>query len=143
MVSASVPFYFIVSVSYNRKVFFSSILLFTVLISYGLHAIIESIWQYNSELIRVCFMVSIIGTLLTYLLFRKKETTTFPVRGVFGITLFLVLGTWISSETIRLFIPSYAVEATYCVSLAMIGFGILILVKFFWLRNKYPTLTNR
>jgi hypothetical protein len=141
LLSAMVPIYFIIKVSYNRKVFFSSILLFTVLMSYGVHAILESIWQNNFELIRICFMVSITGTLITYLAFRKKQTT-FPISGVFGIALLLVFCIWISSETIRLFIPSYAIEATYFVSLAMIGFGILLLVKFFWLRYQYPTLTH-
>ncbi|HZD36807.1 MAG TPA: hypothetical protein VE130_16500, partial [Nitrososphaeraceae archaeon] len=86
--------------------------------------------------------ISIAGTLLAYLLFRKKEIPYLSFGGVFGIALFLVLGIWIAAEMIRLFLPSYTIESIYSVSLAMIGFGILLLVRFFWLKNQYPSLTH-
>ncbi|HZD34785.1 MAG TPA: hypothetical protein VE130_06230 [Nitrososphaeraceae archaeon] len=141
-ISLAVPFYFIVKVNYNRKVFISSILLSIVLLSYVLHVLLESVWQNNSEIIRICVIISIAGTLLAYLLFRKKEIPYLSFGGVFGIALFLVLGIWIAAEVIRLFLPSYTIESIYSVSLAMIGFGILLLVRFFWLKNQYPSLTH-
>jgi hypothetical protein len=139
--SATVPLYFIIKVRHNRRVLISSIMLVLVLVSYAFHAILESVWQENYELIRICFIISIIGTILTYFLFNKKQII-FPIIGVYGISLFLVSVIWIGSETIKLFIPSYAVVATYCISIAMIGFGILIISRFLWLRSQYHTLTN-
>jgi hypothetical protein len=141
LLSAMVPLYFIIKVKYNRRVLLSSITLIAVLVSYASHAILESVWQDYYELIRICFIVSMSGTILTYFLFNKKQTIL-PVTGVYGISLFLVFVIWVGSETIKLFIPAYAVIATYFVSIAMIGFGISLVTRFFWLRNQFPTLTH-
>ena len=141
LLSAMIPLYFIIKVRHNRKVLISSIMLIAILVSYAFHAILELVWQENYELIRICFIVSITGTILTYFLLNKKQKT-FPILGIYGISIFLVFAIWIGSETIKLFVPSYTIVATYCISIAMIGFGILLVARFLWLRNQYSTLIN-
>lgn len=138
-IASVIPIYFATKVRQNRRVLFSSALLTSVLVSYGFHAVIESLWKGNSGIVESCFITSIIGAIITYIIFQKKNHYS-PIGGVFGVALLSVAGTWVAAESVRTFLPTFTLVAVYLVSSVMIGFGIFIFARFFWFRSLYRPL---
>ncbi len=57
------------------------------------------------------------------------------VSGVFGIAILSVFVTWMVGEMVEKFLPIYSAGAEDLTSSVMIGFGILIFARFFWLKR--------
>lgn len=135
LLASVIPIYFAIKVKTNKQILLSSILLVSVLVTYGIHAIVESLWQNNFALIfEICFAASIIGTILSYIIFHKKTSHTL-VSGIFGLAILTVFVTWMIGEIVETFLPIYGAAAENLTSSVMIGFGILLFARFFWLKR--------
>ncbi|MEX0855039.1 MAG: hypothetical protein WD018_04650 [Nitrosopumilaceae archaeon] len=135
LLAAVIPLYFAIKVKTNKQILLSSILLTSVLVTYGIHAILESVWHNSFALIfEICFAASIVGTILSYTIFHQR-TSHALVSGIFGLAILSVFVTWMVSEIVENFLPVYSAAARDLTSSVMIGFGILIFARFFWLKR--------
>jgi len=135
LLASVIPFYIGIKVRANKQILLSSILLVLVLVTYGIHSIVESLWHNNFALIfEICFAASVTGTILSYSIFQKRSSHTL-VSGIFGIAILSVFVTWMVGEIVENFLPIYSAAAEDLTSSVMIGFGILIFARFFWLKR--------
>lgn len=140
LVSSSVPLYFVMKIKDDRQRILSSLLLF-VLIAYSIHSIFESIGLDNHQIFtKICFVVAAFGLMASYVFFQIRINHVI-IGGIFGIVMMVSFGTWFVGEISESFLVM-GVENNetieYINSVAMTGFGIFLLARFFWLRNIIP-----
>ena len=141
LLASVIPFYMGIKVRANKQILLSSILLVSVLLTFGIHTIVESLWLNNfAWILKICFAASVIGTILSYTIFQKRTYHTL-ISGVFGIAILSVFITWMVGEIVENFIPIYSASAKDVTSTVMIGFGILIFARFFWLKRIFGVQT--
>jgi len=141
LLASVIPFYIGIKVRANKQILLSSILLVSILLTYGIHSIVESLLLNNFALIfEICFAASVIGTILSYTIFQKRSLHSL-VSGIFGIAILSVFVTWMAGEMVENFIPIYSSAAKDLTSLVMIGFGTLIFARFFWLKRIFGVQT--
>jgi hypothetical protein len=133
-----IPLYFALNIKTESQRILSSFL-FASLLAYGIHSLLESFEVINYGIVaKLCFVVSGFGLMVAYS-FLQLKTSHVLVGGIFGIALIASFGVWMAGELL---------EATFFVteeqpreiidlisSGAMAGFGIFIIVRFFWLRK--------
>lgn len=137
-----VPVYFAIKIRDNREVLTVSALLSAALLAYGLHGIMELWWQGSIILIlEICFVAAVIGTIISYMIFRKKRYNAI-IGGMFGLAMLTVFGTWLMGEIIESLLED-DMTVIYLNSSAMIGFAIFIFARFFLLRRTLHLETRR
>jgi len=133
-----IPLYFALNIKTESQRILSSFL-FASLLAYGIHSLLESFEVINYGIFaKLCFVVSGFGLMVAYS-FLQLKTSHVLVGGIFGIAMIASFGVWMAGELL---------EATFFVteeqpreiidlisSGAMAGFGIFIIVRFFWLRK--------
>ncbi|MHB8603419.1 MAG: hypothetical protein ACYC6W_12480 [Nitrosotalea sp.] len=87
-----------------------------------------------------CSIISALGLVASYIFFQFK-TNHAVIGGIFGIVMMISFGTWLVGEIAESFLV-LGVENNetmeYVNSILMVGFGIFLIVRFFWLRSIMP-----
>ena len=132
-----VPLYFAVNIrSESQRII--SLLLFIALISYGIHSLLESVEVINYDIfVKLCFIVSAFGLIIAYSILQLKSSHVL-IGGMFGIVMIISFGVWMVGELLETTL--FATEEQHEIidqisSGVMAGFGIFIIVRFFWLRR--------
>lgn len=133
-----IPLYFAVNIKNESQRILSS-LLFTALIAYGIHSLLESFEFINYDMFaKLCFIVSAFGSMVAYL-FLQLRSSLLLIGGIFGIAMIASFGVWTVGELLEatLFVTEGEKHETIDLisSVVMAGFGIFIIVRFLWLRR--------
>lgn len=140
LLSSSVPFYFTVKIKDSRQRILSSLLL-SALIAYSIHSIFEAFGFDNHQVFtKICFVVAAFGLMTSYIFFQIRKNHVI-IGGIFGMIMMASFGTWFVGELFNSFFVMGLENIEiikYINSIAMTGFGIFLIVRFFWLRNITP-----
>jgi hypothetical protein len=132
-----IPLYFAIYIKTESQRILSS-LLFTSLVAYGIHSLLESFEVINYDIFaKLCFVVSGFGLMVAYSFLQLKNSHVL-VGGIFGIAMIASFGVWMAGELLEatFFITEEQREIIDLISSgAMAGFGIFIIVRFLWLRR--------
>ena len=133
-----IPLYFAVNIKNESQRILSS-LLFTALIAYGIHSLLESFEVINYDIFaKLCFIISAFGLMVAYLFLQLRSSHLF-IGGIFGIAMIASFGVWMAGELLEatLFVTEGEKHETIDLisSGVMAGFGIFIIVRFLWLRR--------
>lgn len=141
ILASIIPLYFAFKVRTNREILLSSILLFSALISYGIGIIIENFAEdFEVPLLQICLVAAVIGTMASYIVIQKRHSHSL-IGGIFGIVMLSVFGSLLVGEILGNLQPNF-IPIKYFNSSLMIGFGIFIIIRFFWLRNDHQLKTK-
>ncbi len=137
--SASIiPLYFAINIkSESQRII--SLLLFTALLAYGIHSLLESFEVINYDIfVKLCFIISACGLIVAYSIFQLKSSHVL-IGGMFGIALVTSFGVWMVGELLEATLFTAEGEQHEIIdrisSSVMAGFGIFIIVRFLWLRR--------
>jgi hypothetical protein len=128
-----IPIYFAIKVRTNNHILLLSTLLSLALLAYGIHGIVESLESNYGLIFEICFLVGVLGTIISYAIFQKSKSH--GLGGAFGLAMLSVFGIWLIGEVMETFLPVFNTIAVYLSSITMIGFGIFVFVRFFRLRQ--------
>lgn len=141
-IASSIPIYFASQVFRNKAVFFSSVLLFLALVTYGIGIVTELYTEHLGEfIIKFCLAAAVIGTMTSYIVLQRRRSRML-IGGMFGLVMLVSFGTLFIGETLEVFFPQVMV-LKYLNSSTMIGFGIFIVFRYLWLRRELPLLKIR
>ena len=147
LAASSIPIHFALKIKTERQRILSSFL-FAALIAYSIHTLLESFELVNYQLFtRLCFIVAAFGLMAAYSLYQFR-TNHALIGGLFGIAMIAAFGMWMGGELVEA-ITITATPATEDVengitaidsisSIAMAGFGIFLIARFFWLKSVMP-----
>src|SRR5215210_3977990 len=144
LAASSIPIHFTLKIKTERQRILS-LLLFAALIAYSIHSLLESFELVNYQVFtRLCFIVSAFGLMAAYS-FYQFRTNHALIGGIFGSAMIAALGTWMVSELVEAIAITPTEDGEYGVksidsisSMAMAGFGIFLIARFFWLRSVMP-----
>jgi hypothetical protein len=144
LVASSIPTYFALKIKTERQRILSSLLL-AALISYCIHSLLESFELVNYQVFtRLCFIVAAFGLMTAYSLYQFR-TNHALIGGIFGIAMIAAFGMWMVGELIEAIAITPTEDGEYGVksidsisSIVMVGFGIFLIARFFWLRTVMP-----
>jgi hypothetical protein len=133
-----IPLYFAVYVKSESQRIISS-LLFTALLAYGIHSLLESFGVINYDIfVKLCFIISAFGLMVAYTIFQIKSSHVL-IGGMFGIAMLASFGVWMVGELLEatLFVAEGQQHEIIdrISSGVMTGFSIFIIVRFLWLRR--------
>jgi hypothetical protein len=133
-----VPLYFAVNIKSESQRIISS-LLFTALLAYGIHSLLESFEVINYYIfVKLCFIVSACGLMIAYSILQLKSSHVL-IGGMFGIAMMTSFGLWMVGELFEATLFATEGEQYEIIdrisSSVMAGFGIFIIVRFLWLRR--------
>jgi hypothetical protein len=150
--ASSIPLYFAVKVKHESQIILSS-LLFVALLAYGFHSMLESFEIINYDLFaKVCFIISAFGLIVSYSIFQLKRSHAF-IGGIFGVAMMASFAVWMAGELFEAIVTATTKEEIEVEeeqerqhrphetiidsisSLVMLGFGVFLIVRFFWLRK--------
>jgi hypothetical protein len=136
--ASSIPLYFVMNIKTESHRILS-LLLFTALLAYGIHSVLEFFEVINYDIFsKLCFIVSAFGLMVGYSILQMKNSHVL-IGGIFGIALMASFGVWIVGELLEatLFVAEGEEHEIldYISSGVMAGFGIFIIVRFLWLRR--------
>lgn len=148
--ASSIPLYFAVKVKHESQRILSS-LLFVALLAYGFHSMLESFEIINYDLFaKVCFIISAFGLMVSYSIFQLNRSHAL-VGGIFGVAMMASFTLWMAGELFEAIVTATTKEVAEVVeeeqryhpyetidsisSLVMSGFGVFLIVRFFWLRK--------
>lgn len=134
ILASIIPLYFVFKVKTNREVLLSSILLFSALIAYGIGVIVENFAEdIEGPLFQICLVAAVIGTMASYIIIQKRHSHSL-IGGMFGMVMLSVFGALLIGEIVGNLQPNF-MPIKYFNSFLMIGFGLFIITRYFWLRN--------
>ena len=145
VLSASfIPIHFALKINMERQRILSSFL-FAALIAYCIHSLLESFELVNYQVFtKLCFIVSAFGLMAAYSFYQFRINHAM-IGGMFGIAMIAALGTWMVGESVEAIALTPAEDGEYGIktidsisSIAMAGFGIFLIARFFWLRSIMP-----
>lgn len=144
--ASSIPLYLAAKVKHESQRILSS-LLFVALLAYGFHSILESFEIINYDLFaKVCFIISAFGLMISYSLFQLKRSHAL-IGGIFGIAMMASFAVWMAGELLEAIITETTTKEEeeqhnpqgiiidIISSFVMSGFGVFLIVRFFWLRK--------
>jgi hypothetical protein len=143
--ASSIPLYFAVKVKHESQRILSS-LLFVALLAYGFHSMLESFEIINYDLFaKVCFIISAFGLMVSYSIFQLKRSHAL-IGGIFGVAMMASFAVWMAGELFEAIVTATTTkeeeqlhhphETIDSISASvMSGFGIFLIVRFFWLRK--------
>jgi hypothetical protein len=144
LAASSIPIHFALKIKTERQRILSS-LLFAALIAYSIHSLLESFDLVNYQVFtKLCFIVSAFGLMAAYSFYQVK-TNHAMIGGIFGIAMIAAFGMWMVGELIEAIANTPTEDGEYGIktidsisSIVMAGFGIFLIVRFFWLRSVMP-----
>jgi cation transport ATPase len=144
LVASSIPIYFALKIKTERQRILS-LFLFAALIAYSIHSLLESFELVNYQVFtKLCFIVSAFGLMAAYS-FYQFRTNHVLIGGIFGIAMIMVFGMWMVGELIEAIAITPTEDGEHGTktidsisSTVMAGFGIFLIVRFFWLRSVMP-----
>ena len=144
LVASSIPTYFALKIKTERQRILS-LLLFAALIAYSIHSLLESFELVNYQVFtKLCFIVSAFGLMAAYS-FYQVRTNHVLIGGIFGIAMIAAFGMWMVGELVEAIAITPTEDGEYGIktidsisSIAMTGFGIFLIARFFWLRSIMP-----
>lgn len=132
-----IPLYFAINIKAERQRILS-LLLFTALIAYGIHSLMESFDVISYDMFaKLCFIISACGLMIAYAFLQLKSSRVF-IGGIFGIAMVTSFGIWMIGELLEatLIVTGEKHETIDLISSGvMTGFGVFIIVRFLWLRS--------
>jgi hypothetical protein len=136
--ASSIPLYFVMNIKTESQRILS-LLLFTALLTYGIHSMLESFEVIDYDIFaKVCFIVSAFGLMVAYSILQIKSSHVL-IGGIFGIAMMVSFGIWMTGELLEatLFVSEGEEHEIidHISSGVMAGFGIFIVVRFLWLRR--------
>jgi hypothetical protein len=146
LAASSIPIYFALKIKTERQRILSS-LLFAALIAYSIHSLLESFELVNYQVFtKLCFIVAAFGLMAAYSLYQLR-TNHALIGGIFGIAMIVAFGMWMVGELVEAITITttpneeveYGIKTIDSISsMAMAGFGIFLIARFFWLRSVMP-----
>lgn len=147
LAASSIPIHFALKIKTERQRILSSFL-FAALIAYSIHSLLESFELVNYQVFtKLCFILSAFGLMAAYS-FYQFRTNHALIGGIFGIAMIAAFGMWMVGELVEAIIITttsatedgeYGIKTIDSVSsTVMAGFGIFLIVRFFWLRSVMP-----
>jgi hypothetical protein len=144
LVASSIPIHFVLKIKTERQRILSSFL-FVALIAYCIHSLLESFELVNYQVFtRLCFIISAFGLMAAYSLYQFR-TNHLLIGGIFGIAMIAAFGMWMVGELVEAIAITPTEDGEYGIktidsisSIVMAGFGIFLIVRFFWLRTVMP-----
>jgi hypothetical protein len=144
--ASSIPIYFASKIKTERQRVLSSFL-FAALIAYSIHSLLESFELANYQVFtKLCFIVAAFGLMAAYSLYQLR-TNHALIGGIFGIAMIVAFGMWMVGELVEAITITttpneeveYGIKTIDSISsMAMAGFGIFLIARFFWLRSVMP-----
>lgn len=133
-----IPLYFAINIKTESQRILS-LLLFTSLLAYGIHSLLEPFEIINYDAFaKLCFIVSAFGLMVAYSFLQLKNSHVL-VGGIFGIAMMVSFGVWMAGELLEVTLFVTEEEQQEIIDLissgVMAGFGIFIIVRFLWLRR--------
>lgn len=146
LAASSIPIHFALKIKTERQRILSSFL-FAALIAYSIHSLLESLELVNYQVFtKLCFIVAAFGLMAAYS-FYQVRTNHALIGGIFGIAMITAFGMWMVGELVEAITitPPATEDGEYGIktidsisSIVMAGFGIFLIVRFFWLRSVMP-----
>jgi hypothetical protein len=136
-----IPLRFALRIKVDKQRILSS-LLFIALVAYTIFSLLESFGFVNYNIFaKISFIVFAFGLMTSYFIYQLKANHVI-VGGVFGIAMIVAFGTWMAIELAEATILMDDEEsheiAENVGSIVMMGFGIFLITRFFWLRSIMP-----
>jgi hypothetical protein len=145
LAASSIPIHFALKIKTERQRILSSFL-FAALIAYSIHSLLESFELVNYQVFtKLCFILSAFGLMAAYS-FYQFRTNHALIGGIFGIAMIAAFGMWMVGELVEAIIITtttedgeYGIKTIDSISsTVMVGFGIFLIARFFWLRSVMP-----
>jgi hypothetical protein len=144
LAASSIPIHFALKIKTERQRILSSFL-FAALIAYSIHSLLESFELVNYQVFtKLCFILSAFGLMAAYS-FYQFRTNHALIGGIFGIAMIAAFGMWMVGELVEAIIITTTEDGEYGIktidsisSTVMVGFGIFLIARFFWLRSVMP-----
>ena len=137
--ASSIPLHFALKIKADKQRILS-LLLLIALLAYAIHSLLESFEFINYQIFaKVCLIISALGLMTSYFFYQLK-TKHALLGGIFGVAMIAAFGTWMAGELAEAII--FTIEFNEILdnisSTIMAGFGIFLIVRFFWLRRIVP-----
>jgi hypothetical protein len=136
--ASSIPLYFAMNIKTESQRILS-VLLFTSLIAYGIHLLLESFEVIKYDIFaKICFVVSAIGVMIAYF-FLQLRSSHVLIGGIFGVAMMVSFLAWMAGEFLETVLVISGGEKYEFIDLitsgVMGGFSIFIIVRFLWFRS--------
>jgi hypothetical protein len=114
------------------------------LLTYGIHTVLESVEIIDYSLFtKICLIVSAFGLIISYSFFQIRDSNTI-IGGIFGLAMMISFGIWMTGELFEAIVEGYEFteDVEYISHGVMTGFGIFLIMRFFWIRNTIHIESN-
>jgi Na+/phosphate symporter len=135
-VASLIPLYFVLRIRTKQQKILSSFL-FIALLTYGIHTVLESVEIINYSLFtKICLIASAFGLIISYSFFQIRHNNAI-IGGIFGLAIMISFGIWMIGELFETVVEEeeFTESFEYISNGVMIGFGIFLIIRFFWIRN--------
>jgi hypothetical protein len=135
-VASLIPLYFVLRIRTKQQKILSSFL-FIALLTYGIHTVLESVEIINYSLFtKICLIASAFGLIISYSFFQIRHNNAI-IGGIFGLAMMISFGIWMIGELFETVVEEeeFTESFEYISNGVMIGFGIFLIIRFFWIRN--------
>ncbi len=85
--------------------------------------------EQGAFIIKFCLAAAVVGTMTSYIVLQRSRML---IGRIFGFVILVSFGTLFVGETLEIFLPQVMI-LKYLNSFMMIGFGIFIVSRYFWL----------
>jgi hypothetical protein len=136
LAASVIPLYFVLMIRTKKQKILSSFLIIALL-TYGIHTILESVEVIDYSLFtKICLFASVFGLIVSYSFFQIRHSNVI-IGGLFGLAMMISFGIWMIGELFEAVVEEdeFTESFEYISHGVMTGFGIFLIIRFFWIRN--------
>jgi hypothetical protein len=136
LAASVIPLYFVLMIRTKKQKILSSFLIIALL-TYGIHTILESVEVIDYSLFtKICLFASVFGLIVSYSFFQIRHSNVI-IGGLFGLAMMISFGIWMIGELFEAVVEEeeFTESVEYISHGVMTGFGIFLIIRFFWIRN--------
>ena len=134
LAASLIPLYFVLRIRTKQQKILSAFL-FTALLVYAIHTLLESLEIINYSLFtKICLIVSAFGLIISYSFFQIRHSNTI-IGGIFGLVMMISFGIWMIGEVFESItgLEEFTESVEFVSHGVMTGFGIFLIYDFYGL----------